>query len=86
LAPKDLGTPREQSRAFCEIAKTRVWRASLFAATAKEVKNAQSSFKLGSFGLSIVLLGRSSTGSSISAPVSHEPYCRHHNLPLSPTS
>src|SRR5580698_6127080 len=29
--PKDLGAPRNQSRVFCEIAKTRVWRASSLA-------------------------------------------------------
>jgi hypothetical protein len=29
LPPKDLGAPREQSRVFCEIAKSRVWRATL---------------------------------------------------------
>src|SRR5262249_20176337 len=27
-SPKDLGTPRDQSRVFCELANSRVWRAS----------------------------------------------------------
>ena len=46
---------------------------------------AQSKVKLGRFGLFIVLLGRSSTGSSFSAPSSHDPYHLHHFLPLCTT-
>jgi len=60
LRPRDLGAPREQSRVLCEIAKSHVWRTSLFG----EVKTAQSSVKLGWFGLFVLLLGRFPTGSS----------------------
>jgi len=51
----------------------------------KQVKMVPSKVKLGCFGLSIVLLGRSSTGSSFSAPRSHEPYLSRHFLPLCTT-
>ena len=61
--------------------KPRVWRTSV----AKEVKIAQSKVELGRFGLFIVLLGRSSTGSSFSAPRSHGPYCSIHFVPLCTT-
>jgi len=50
------------------------------------IKTAQSSVNLVRFGLFIVLLGRIPTGSTFSAPDSHEPYRPHHFLPLSPTS
>jgi hypothetical protein len=50
------------------------------------VKTAQSAVKLGRFGLFVLLLGRISTGSSISAPESHEPDFYYHFEPLSPTS
>ena len=45
----------------------------------------QSSVKVGRFGLSVLLLGRSSTGSSFSARTSHDPHCLCHLIPLCTT-
>ena len=81
MRPKDLSTPREQSRVSCEIANTRVCRATLL----REVKAAQSAMNLGWFELFIVLSGRNSTGSSFSAPDSHEPFLIYHFTPLCTT-
>jgi hypothetical protein len=86
LALKDLGVPREQFRVFCEIAKTRVWHASLIATTREEGNTTQNRVNFGRFGLFLVLLGRFPTGSSLSAPNSHGPYCSHHFVPLLSTS
>ncbi|MGB5153182.1 MAG: hypothetical protein WBN74_06030, partial [Candidatus Sulfotelmatobacter sp.] len=51
-----------------------------------EEKAAQSSVKLGWFGLFVVLLGRFSTGSSLSASRSHDLNCVDHSVPLCTTS
>jgi hypothetical protein len=67
LAPKDLGVPREQSPAFCATAKSRVWHA-----TKKEEKTAKNSVTSERFWLFTVLLGRIPTGSTFSAPRSHQ--------------
>ena len=52
----------------------------------KEAKTLQTSVIAGQFGLFVVLLGRSSTGSSFSAPVSHDLHCLYHFVPLCTTS
>src|SRR5205807_9163889 len=85
LALKDLSVPREHSRAFCANAKSRVWHATLTTAT-REVKATQSSVNPGRFGLFSVLLGRFSTGSSLSAPASHQLNGSDHSVPLLSTS
>jgi hypothetical protein len=45
-----------------------------------EVKAAQNMVKVGRFGLFVVLLGRISTGSSISAPNSHRLYATFYHF------
>jgi len=46
----------------------------------------QSVFNLVRLELFFVLLGRFPTGSSLSAPDSHEPYLFYHSVPLCTTS
>jgi len=85
LRPEDLDVPREALQVLCANAKLRVWHATFKTAT-REVKAAQSTVKLGWFGLLVVLLGRFPTGSSVLTPNSHEPYCIYHFALLCTTS
>jgi hypothetical protein len=67
IALKDPDAPSEPSRTVGEIAKSLVLRTSSKATATREVKTAQNVVELAWIGLFVDLLGRFSTGSSLSA-------------------